>query len=130
MDPLSLILLSLSSIGTIIQNPVLGGGSSHKASEIVDLLAVLSALILKGHEGMEELKAFAAHVKTMADDGRAPNRSERDAVAAQVADSHRRLQQAKERILRGESPIPDGIPDDSPPTTGPDDPPLPEVTEE
>ena len=99
MGFIELAILAARSLSIVVNNPVLGGGSSQSLQDASGLLVIFADLLEEGEEAYDELKAFTAVVKAMADEGRGPNREERDFLAERRRITHEGYQAEKERIL-------------------------------
>ena len=101
MEILTIISAAIRGIGLIANNPLLGGGSSVKFQEAAELLNILGGLVEAGSEAHDELKAFAATISEMAEQGRGPTRAEWDNLRARSLAAHETIQEAAAAI-RGE----------------------------
>lgn len=102
MDPISLILLSLSSLSIVLKNPALGGGSSLQLGQTADLLTSLVAAIAQGEQGYEHLKEFTDSVRAMAAEGRGPTKAEWANLIARRDQALDRMARAKLQIEQEE----------------------------
>ena len=147
MNPIQLILIAIRGLSVLTNNPALGGGSSVKLQEASKLLDFLGELVERGDEANTELKEFAETIKDMAEQGRAPNRAEwqalqdRSNAAHDVIQAARRAAEAEEAASQSDpepestpepeaepepaptpepepDPVPDPDPEPDPPTTG------------
>lgn len=104
MDPISVGILAINSLRIVLSNPLLGGGSTLRFGEASELLGLLGMLLEEGEDGFEDLKAFAATIQLMAEQGREPTPTEWEILRQRSQDAHDRLQAAKEELLGEEEP--------------------------
>lgn len=82
MGPAHYVVMALRAIGLLLGNPMLGGGSQLKATQIQTLTEMLAMLVEGGEETWDELKAFAVEVEALATSGMPPSRGQWDALMA------------------------------------------------
>jgi hypothetical protein len=98
MDPISLILLTVQSLGVVLHNPALGGGSSVKFDQAASILGMLASLIMAGKEGEKGLIELAHMVQSMKDENRGPTPSEWATLVARQNAAHEQLQALKPEL--------------------------------
>jgi len=126
MDFLSIGALILRSLQVISNNPALGGGSMLRMQEISELLGLFGQLFERGDEALDELRAFADIVESMAAEGRAPSRAEWDVLRGRSDAAHDVIQAAAAAAEEEEEDDDDNDPPADPPVDPPqteDDPP-------
>jgi len=99
MGFLELAMLAARSLAVVINNPLLGGGSSQNFQETSGLLTIFADILAEGDEAIEELRAFTSVVRAMADEGRGPTREERGFLNDRRNITHEGYQAEKTRIL-------------------------------
>ncbi len=99
MEWAMLITTALRSLGIVLNNPLLGGGSSQKVDEAAELLQVLATLIEQGDDAYDDLKEFTEMVRQMAAEGRGPTRIELAGLRERKSVAHDRLQAVKDQLL-------------------------------
>lgn len=72
MDMLTLAAAIVGQLSIIAQDPALG----YRGQGIVQALALLSTILLKGDEARAQLEDLAAQVQKMVDEGREPTKEE------------------------------------------------------
>ena len=98
MDPISLILLTVQSLGVVLHNPALGGGSSVKFDQASQILGILATFIMAGKAGEAHLRRLAEVVQKMKDESRGPSREEWASLVARRDAAHEALQALKPQL--------------------------------
>lgn len=112
MTPIQLALVAIRGLSVVLQNPILGGGSSLKLTQASELLGLLGEILERGKEGHAELKEFATMIEKMVEEGRSPTPAEWESLRNRSDAAHAAIQEAAAKASEPEpTPEPDPEPE-------------------